>query len=145
MHINKPYLHRPAYYTLYSRRLHNHCRHLQAQGYCKFESESRRHKLLNTRRNRTIRRPLHQSRGRQCGHELKSEATKWRVSLENIRYICIRNTQDDKYSNSPTPTSLTWTGLRVAHVIPITNTILAAIRRRRIATSSHLSPAPTGF
>ena len=39
----------------------------------------------------------------------------------------------------------TWAGLRVAHPRPVTNTILAAIRTRRIAARSSLSPPTASF
>ena len=43
------------------------------------------------------------------------------------------------------PTIRTWTGLRVAILGRVAYTILAVIRRRRVAASSGLSPTATSF
>ena len=50
-----------------------------------------------------------------------------------------------KYILQPGPSTLTWTGLRVAHRRRITYTIPAAIRTRRIAARSGLSSTSTTF
>lgn len=59
VHINEPHLDKLACCRRESRRLRKSCRRSQAQGYCKFSSESLRHNPLSIPRNGTIHRRVY--------------------------------------------------------------------------------------
>ena len=131
---SKSNLHKLAYCMLRLHSPHKPCHHLQAQDCCNFCSGYHRHMLLSTRRTWTIRRPLQtRTRTREC------------TSLKSGHFDMPHMKDKNQHPHSLTPTSHTWTSLRVAGASCVAYTSPAAIRRRGVAASFPLSSAATIF